>query len=116
MDFFAKFIGDGPSSKLIRRLRELFPRDPQTMLLLTYSAAISYLAESTPLHAGRMYGVILRERKRKKYLVFQCFVSEEGEVVTQEDGTPYGRKIFVLSFDDELGEAFGSEDMIVATS
>lgn len=98
---------------LLKTLARFVP-EPEVIPVLTYRAVIEYFTTDRPPFSD-IQGAILKQihPKRKGYLIVQVFLDSNQELICREDGTPYGRKILVKNFDEELLESFHGKDLII---
>ncbi len=100
-------------NKTIDKILMLIPVEPETLELLTYKAAIEYFVTERPRTEECKKAALLRQNHQKGCLVAQVFIDDENELVCRPNNSPYGRRLVVKNFDDELIEAFGGTDLIV---
>lgn len=87
--------------------------EPKIVDKMTYEEAIKYFIQQRPDDDQVSKGVILRESNSKGYLFIQAFLDDENNVVKKKSGMPFGRKLIVREFDEELSESFSDKDMIL---
>lgn len=88
-------------------------KDPEVISLMTYKSAIEYFVQNRPTLSEVKKGALMREAHSKGYLVSQVFLDDMDEIVCKADGTPYGRKVVVRQFDEELTNSFRGTNMII---
>lgn len=95
-------------------LLEKIPLAQETVSILTYKSMIEYFVINRPDEPNVNKAATLREEiKSKGYLITQVFLNEDNEVICRPDGSPYGRKFFAKTLDEELSDAFGNKNVIV---
>lgn len=94
-------------------LKRIGPLGPDVVDRLGYRAVIAYFVEHAPPAVGAMRGTLIRQPHPKGWLVSQLFLTAGGRPLMRDDDRPYGRKLIVRRFDDELEDLFGDRDMII---
>lgn len=100
-------------SDALSTLLGVVPLGPSKVKRLTYRAAVAWFVEKRPPVVNRVQGALFRKPHGKDWLVFQTFVDEQGEVVSDRRGRPWGRKLIVLAMDEELESLFGGHDLVL---
>jgi hypothetical protein len=113
------FLGQSiPSVKDIKDvLKDIFDKlpvlGPDTVELLTYGEAIEYFVNSSPPDLKVNKGIMLRQPHAKGFMFVQVFLDEKNNLLCKSNGNPYGRRLIVKQFDEELTEHFADKDLIV---
>lgn len=90
-----------------------FPLEPETFLVMSYEEAIRYFVVNRSLDPKIAKGAMLRYQYLKGYLFVQVFLDSNSHLICQPDGAPYGRKVLVETFDNELVETFADKDLVI---
>ena len=99
-------------SNLLEQLQHL-SIDSGVLPVIKYEDAISYFVNNRPNNSRVQKGAMLKDTHQKGYVFIQVFLDSENHLVCQDDGIPYGRKIVVEKFDDELSETFGNQGLVI---
>lgn len=81
--------------------------------VMTYKDAIGYLAANQSVDERIAKGAMYRDLHPRGFLFTQVFMDESNNVVVQPDGKPYGRKVIVGRFDNELDATFGTKNVVI---
>jgi hypothetical protein len=81
--------------------------------VMTYKQAVGYMAANQSADGRIVKGAMYRDTHPRGFLFTQVFMDESNNVVLQQDGKPYGRKIIVGRFDSELEAAFGTKNVVI---
>lgn len=100
-------------NKLLALVRDSLPSEPEIVPLMKYDDAIRYFVTDRPKDPKVKKGAMLRQRHRRGQQFVQMFLDKNNQMVCQPNGTPYGRKLVVKQFDEELCEAFDDQDLII---
>jgi hypothetical protein len=81
---------------------------------MTYYEAIRYFVEQRQNHPKLFTkGAILLEKTTEGYIFIQVFLDEKNDLVVQQDGRPYGRRLIVNQLDDELLKTFDQKPLVI---
>ncbi len=116
--------GQKVSLDLIRNLEELARHlnewlkgllPTESVEQMTYAAAIEYFIDHRPPDPRVQKGAMLLQDQPKGKLLIQVFLDEQNELICKPpDGKkPYGRRILVHAFDEELSAAFENTDLVL---
>lgn len=119
LDKFLDLLGNSvPGIKDIRDvLKDIFDKlpalGPDTIELMTYGEAIEYFVNHSPPDLKVSKGIMLRQPHTKGFMFVQVFLDEKNNLLSKLNGSPYGRRLIVKQFDEELTEHFSDKDLIV---
>jgi hypothetical protein len=81
---------------------------------ITYSEAIRYFVEQRQKHPGLFTkGAMLLEQTTEGYIFIQVFLDQKTDLVVQENGRPYGRRLLVNQLDNELLKTFDQKPLVI---
>jgi hypothetical protein len=86
---------------------------PETIRFWTYADLIQSVLGSAPPRAEFSFATVLREDRGDKWFVVQLYLDNAGRPLLKRNGLPYGKRLFVRSFNRELEDAFGDQNLIV---
>lgn len=94
-------------------LKKVLPFSPQTVSNLSYEMAISYFIQDRPTDERVVKGAMLLQDHPQGKLLTQLFLDKNNDLVCDQTGKPYGRRLIVENLDNELRETFGDKDIVV---
>lgn len=85
-----------------------------TIEKITYYSAIEYFIKERPTKESIKCGVMLKQKHSHGVYIFtQAYIDENNNIVYKQNGQPYGRRVLVKQFDEELLQKFGSSNLII---
>ncbi len=94
-------------------LHKILPLGPEIVPEMTYSEAMKYFVTAKPPESSFKRAAILIQPHPQGRLFLQVFLDAQDDLVCKPDGGPYGRRLIVKAFDDELQKAFGDKDLLI---
>jgi molecular chaperone DnaK (HSP70) len=79
--------------------------------LMTYREAIDYFVKEIPAQAEK--GAMLQQIETRGIIFTQIFLDAHNAPVLRPDGTPFGRRLWIERFDEELRDTFGSNQVVL---
>lgn len=87
---------------------------PEMVPSITYSEAIRYFVEQRQKHPELFAkGAMLLEKTTEGYIFIQVFLDKKTDLVVQQDGRPYGRRLITNQVDKELLETFAQKPLVI---
>ena len=80
---------------------------------ISYAQVIKYFISDKPNNSVIKKGAILVEHHSQGYLVTQVFLDTNNNLVCDQDGRPYGRRLVTDNLDDELRDILGDKNLII---
>lgn len=102
---------------LVELIQAKLPQEPEVISVLTYRQVVEFFVTERPRVKEIKKGAILRQEYPKKQglvIIYQVFLDENNELVCRQDnGIPFGRKVLVKNFDEELLNYFENKDLLI---
>lgn len=101
---------------LVTFIQTKLPQEPEVFPVITHKEVVEYFVNERPSFPITNKGAILRQKYPKKldlFVVYQIFLDEHNELVCQPNGIPFGRKVLVRNFDEQMLEFFQDKDLII---
>ena len=94
-------------------LREILPIGRDVVQEMSYTRAISYFVEQRPKDGRVAKGAMLLQEHPQGKLLTQVFLDKNNDLISNERGKPFGRRLILRSMDAELKETFGGKDLVI---
>ena len=102
---------------LVDLIQGKLPQEPEVISVMTYREVVEFFVTERPRFPEIQKGAILRQKHPKKqglFVVYQVFLDGKSELVCRQDnGIPFGRKVLVKNFDEELSDSFQNKDLLI---
>ena len=85
---------------------------PRLHQLITYDQAIQYFVDERPPDRRVRKGAILRQPDVQGWVFVQVFLDRKNQLLSNADGVIYGRQLIVGQLDQELLDAFGTNNVV----
>jgi len=106
-----------PIDSWVEFIQTKLPQEPEVISVMTYKAVVEFFVTERPSFPEIQKGAILRQKHPKKqglFVVYQVFLDGKSELVCRQDnGIPFGRKVLVKNFDEELSDSFQNKDLLI---
>ncbi|GDZ95176.1 hypothetical protein PA905_34150 [Planktothrix agardhii CCAP 1459/11A] len=106
-----------PIDSFLDLIQTKLPQEPEVISVMTYKAVVEFFVTERPSFPEIQKGAILRQKYPKKqglFVVYQVFLDGKSELVCRQDnGIPFGRKVLVKNFDEELSDSFQNKDLLI---
>lgn len=97
---------------LIAFLENIVP-EARIVSELSYPEVIKYFVNCRPDDRRVAKGSVLRRSNKFGTLTIWTFLDDDNNVLMDDNGNPYGKKLIVKRFDAELEEAFGISNVLI---
>lgn len=91
----------------------VFKPKMDTIATLTYVDTITYFVHNKPDDVRVTKGCVLIQDHTLGFLTTWTFLDSNNDLLLASKGVPYGRKLIVISFDDELKETLGDSKLLI---
>ncbi len=87
--------------------------EDDSIAMLTYSAVVKYFVTERPKDSRIEKGAMLIDEHSEKYLIKQVFLDKNHNLVCNQNGRPYGRRIIAINIDKELQDICKGQNLII---
>lgn len=106
-----------PVDSFVDFIHAKLPQEPEVISVMTYREVVEYFVTERPSSPEIRKGAILRQiypKNKELFVVYQVFLDGNNELVChQSNGIPFGRKVLIRNFDEELSNSFQNKNLLI---